>query len=96
MTIIAMNSRYFTTEAQAAPTPCRNACARLVISVGTISSASASSAGRNEPKDESMIIGIANPTAPFTKPANKVNPAASATCQISRPNIASPRVVRRF
>ena len=64
-------------DSHAAPIPCRVACWTLVTSVGTISSASAMGAGRNDPNADIMIIGIANPIAPLTKPAASVTAAAS-------------------
>ena len=50
----------------------------MVTRVGRISSANARGAGRKALKAAIMIIGMAKPTAPLTKPANSVTPAAAA------------------
>jgi hypothetical protein len=64
----------------------------LVTKVGKIKPANASSGGRNEENAAIMIMGIAKPTAPFTKPANRVITIAAAKagadrCAIKRSTI---------
>jgi len=72
-----MKTRNVTTDCHAASTPPRSACHRFASTVGTINAASASSGGMNDAIPEIMIIGMAKPTAPFTKPPNSVTAAAS-------------------
>ncbi len=63
----------------AAPIPLRVDWKRFDTSVGTISSATATSKGRNEPIVESAISGSAKPTTPFAKPPAPSAAAAPAS-----------------
>ena len=78
-----------TAEATAAGRPSRTACWMLVNSVGRIMAARATGAGMIDPKAEIMIIGMAKPKAPFTKPAKAVTPKAATNCQGSSPNMGA-------
>ena len=69
--------------------PCRPACITLVTSVGRISAASAVCGGSTYAKADIMIIGMANPTAPLTKPANSVTAKTNQKVLGSRPNMAA-------
>ena len=82
-------ARNCTTEATAAAGPCRSACIPLVASVGRINPASARSGGRKLPSSEIMIIGRANPTTPFTTPANS---ATAPQAKISDMLGSSPKL----
>ncbi len=61
------------------PLPTRRAtpCQTFATTVGTINAASASSGDMNDPMAEIMIIGIAKPTAPLTKPPTTVTSTAT-------------------
>jgi hypothetical protein len=52
--------------------------------VGKIKPANANSGGRNEENAAIMIMGIAKPTAPFTKPAKRVIAIAAAKAGAER------------
>jgi hypothetical protein len=57
----------------------------FVINVGRIRPAKATSGGKNPEKAEIMIIGMAKPTAPLTRPAPKVIAIAAPICHAARP-----------
>ena len=76
-------------RSMAAPVPCRPACITLVTSVGRIRAASAVCGGSTDAKADIMIIGMAKPTAPLTKPANSVTAKTNQKVLGSRPNMAA-------
>jgi len=95
ITVAARMRRYVTTVCQAGDQPWRKAWLRLVTKVGTIRPARASSGGRKAEKPEIMIIGMAKPTAPLTKPASRVTAAAIRKCPRSSPATPAPLFAAR-